>query len=270
MGSGITQTVAQAGIDVVLTDRNMGILKNSISGIKKNLTKQAAHGDIESSEVSAIIERISLTENLHHCIDVDFVIEAASEELSIKQKLFERIAGLTKDTVVLATNTSSLSITEIGAAVGCPNRVIGMHFMNPVPKMQLVEVIRGMNTDETACRQTVELARFLGKEPIVVNDYPGFVSNRLLMPMINEAVFCVYEGVAKVESIDTIMQIGMNHPMGPLALADLIGLDICLAIMQILHKGFGDDKYRPCPLLVNMVKAGQLGKKSGKGFYTYS
>ena len=269
MGSGIAQTAAQAGIFVVLTDQNISILQNSISGIEQNLSKLAAGGYIESSEVSAIIDRISLTDNLHDCKNVDFLIEAASEELSIKQELFTEIAALTKDNVVLATNTSSLSITEIGAVACCPNRVIGMHFMNPVPKMPLVEVIRGLNTDEATSNQTVELAQLLGKEPVVVNDYPGFVSNRLLMPMINEAVFCIYDGVADVESVDKIMRLGMNHPMGPLALADLIGLDICLSIMQVLHSGFGDDKYRPCPLLVNMVNAGQLGKKSGKGFYAY-
>ena len=269
MGSGIAQTAAQAGINVVLTDRDMTILDNSMASMRNALLKRVEKGHMQSDEVSAIVEKICLTRDLADCRNVDFVIEAVSEELSIKQELFKELAGLTGDHVVLATNTSSLSITELGAAVDCPGRIIGMHFMNPVPKMQLVEVIKGLNTDAAACDQTVELAEALGKEPIVVNDYPGFVSNRLLMPMINEAVYCIYEGVADVKSVDRVMQLGMNHPMGPLALADLIGLDICLAIMQILQRGFGDDKYRPCPLLVNMVKAGQLGKKTGKGFYPY-
>lgn len=269
MGSGIAQAAALKGIKVILNDLNMGILEQGLTTVEVSLKKQFEADHSAVSEVSAIVKNIRLTDDIEQAKKADFVIEAASEQLTLKRNLFEQLAQVTPDHVVLATNSSSLSITELGNAVPCPERVIGMHFMNPVSKMKLVEVIRGMHTSKHSSLQTVEFAKFLGKEPIVVNDYPGFVSNRILMPMINEAIFCVYEGVAEVESVDRIMQLGMNHPIGPLALADLIGLDICLSVMRILHHGFGDDKYRPCPLLVKMVKGGQLGKKSGQGFYSY-
>ncbi len=269
MGRGIAQVAAQSGIEVILNDVCSDTLDNSLASIHRDLTHQGEKNRISTNSTKLVLKRIIPTLSLEECARVDFVIEAATERLATKKKIFTALWNNTRETTILATNTSSLSITDIASATGCPHRVIGMHFMNPVTLMRLVEVIKGINTSNAVCTSAMKLARFLDKEPIVVNDYPGFIANRLLMPMINEAIFAVQEGVADIESVDQIMKLGMNHPMGPLALADLIGLDTCLAIMETLHAGFGDDKYRPCPLLRNMVKAGHLGKKSKNGFYDY-
>jgi 3-hydroxybutyryl-CoA dehydrogenase len=270
MGGGIAQVAAEAGFQVVLNDIDQEYIDKRLAFIDKLLTKNIDKGKITEEHKKETLARLIPSTDLADAADVDFVVEAASENMAIKGKIFRTLDEVCKPDVILATNTSSLPITEIAAVTNRPELVIGMHFMNPVPVMKLVEIIRGIATSD-ACYQTVEdLTVRLNKTPVEVNDYPGFISNRILMPMINEAVYCVYEGVAEPDAIDTVMKLGMNHPMGPLTLADFIGLDTCLAIMEILYEGFGDSKYRPCPLLRKMVKAGWLGKKSGKGFFDYA
>ncbi len=270
MGNGIAHVLAQHGWEVALIDTVPAALEGAVATIRGNLERQVKKGTIGSDAPSAILGRIRPAGELGAAKDASLVIEAASENPAIKFAVFEQLDRTTPPETILATNTSSISITEIAARTRRPAQVIGMHFMNPVPVMQLVEVIRGHATSDATTAAVMETARALGKTPVEVNDYPGFVSNRVLMPMINEAIYCVMEGVAEPDAIDTVMKLGMAHPMGPLGLADFIGLDVCLAIMEVLHRGLGDDKYRPCPLLRRMVAAGQLGKKSGRGFYSYS
>jgi 3-hydroxybutyryl-CoA dehydrogenase len=270
MGGGIAQVAAAAGLQVVLNDIDREFIDKRLAFIEKLLTKGVAKERITEEQKQATLARLIPSTDLADAADVDFIVEAASENMTIKEKIFRTLDEVAKPGVILASNTSSLPITEIAAVTNRPELVIGMHFMNPVPVMKLVEIIRGIATSD-ACYQAVEeLTTRMGKTPVEVNDYPGFISNRILMPMINEAVYCVFEGVAEPEAIDTVMKLGMNHPMGPLTLADFIGLDTCLAIMEVLHEGFADSKYRPCPLLRKMVKAGWLGKKSGKGFFEYA
>ncbi|MCH1626194.1 3-hydroxybutyryl-CoA dehydrogenase [Fredinandcohnia quinoae] len=269
MGSGIAQVCAMAGYDVILHDMKQEFLDRGIGIITKNLSRQVEKGRITEVEMTTILSRISQSLDLQNASSVDLVIEAAVENMEIKTKLFAQLDEIAPQDTILATNTSSLPITEIAAATKRPEKVIGMHFMNPVPVMKLVEIIRGLATADEVYQTIEELTKTLNKVPVEVNDFPGFVSNRILMPMINEAIYTLYEGVATKEAIDEVMKLGMNHPMGPLTLADFIGLDTCLYIMETLHEGFGDDKYRPCPLLRKYVKAGWLGKKSGRGFYTY-
>jgi 3-hydroxybutyryl-CoA dehydrogenase len=269
MGGGIAQVAAQAGMQVILNDIDNDFIDKRIAFIDKTLTRNVEKGKISEAEKGKVIARLVSSTNLQDASEVDFVIEAATENMDIKSEVFRKLDSVARPGVILATNTSSLPITEIGAVTNRPESVIGMHFMNPVPVMTLVEVIRGIATSDEVYQIVEDLARIMGKTPVEVNDYPGFISNRVLMPMINEAIYCVYEGVASPESVDQVMKLGMNHPMGPLTLADFIGLDTCLAIMEVLYEGFADSKYRPCPLLRKMVKAGWLGKKSGKGFYAY-
>ncbi len=269
MGGGIAQVAAQAGLQVVLNDIDMTLIDKRVAFIDKTLARNVEKGRITAEEKQAVLARLVPSTDLQDAAGVDFVVEAASENMDIKAKIFRRLDDVARPGVILATNTSSLPITEIAAVTRRPESVIGMHFMNPVPVMTLVEIIRGIATSDAVYQVVEELARTMGKTPVEVNDYPGFISNRVLMPMINEAIYCVYEGVAEPEAIDQVMKLGMNHPMGPLTLADFIGLDTCLAIMEVLYEGFADSKYRPCPLLRKMVKAGWLGKKSGKGFYAY-
>ena len=269
MGSGIAQVCAMSGYDVKLHDIKQDFLDRGFGIINKNLSRQVDKGRMTETEMVATLNRITPSLDLQNASDVDLVIEAAIENMDIKTKLFAELDQITPQTTILATNTSSLPITEIAAATNRPEKVIGMHFMNPVPVMKLVEIIRGLATCDEVYDVIEDMTKKLSKVPVEVNDFPGFVSNRILMPMINEAIFTVYEGVATPEAIDEVMKLGMNHPMGPLTLADFIGLDTCLYIMETLHEGFGDDKYRPCPLLRKYVKAGWLGKKSGRGFYTY-
>ena len=270
MGNGIAHTAAASGFDVVLVDVTDFLLQKAISTITANLQRGVDKGKMTAEERDAVVGRIKATTDLSTVADADIVIEAIIEKLEAKTGLFAKLDQVAKPDCILASNTSSISITKIAAATKRPDKVIGMHFMNPVPVMTLVEVIRGIATSDETWQKVEDLARRMGKTPIEVNDYPGFISNRVLMPMINEAIFSLYEGVATRESIDGVMKLGMNHPMGPLTLADFIGLDVCLAILRVLEEGFGDPKYRPCPLLVKMVDAGWLGKKSGRGFYEYT
>ncbi|WP_342528039.1 3-hydroxybutyryl-CoA dehydrogenase [Chryseomicrobium sp. FSL W7-1435] len=269
MGSGIAQVCAQAGFDVKLNDRAAEFFEHGLAGITKNLARDVEKGRKTEEEKTAILGRITKSLDINDAHDVDIVIEAAVENMEIKQQIFKQLDEITPKHAILATNTSSLPITEIAAATNRPEQVIGMHFMNPVPVMKLVEIIRGLATSNEVYTEIEEMTKKLNKVPVEVTDFPGFVSNRILMPMINEAIYTLYEGVATKEAIDDVMKLGMNHPMGPLQLADFIGLDTCLYIMEILHDGFGDSKYRPCPLLRKYVKAGWLGKKSGRGFYVY-
>lgn len=270
MGAGIAQVCAQAGYEVLLNDIQEDSYNKGIQVITKNLMRNVDKERISEQEKNETLERISKSLDLQDAFDVDIVIEAAVENMEIKQSIFAQLDKIAPAHAILASNTSSLPITEIAVATARPERVIGMHFMNPVPIMQLVEIIRGLATADEVYETVEEMTKKLNKTPVEVNDFPGFVSNRVLMPMINEAIYTVYEGVATVESVDEVMKLGMNHPMGPLQLADFIGLDTCLYIMETLHEGFGDSKYRPCPLLRKYVKAGWLGKKAGRGFYVYS
>jgi 3-hydroxybutyryl-CoA dehydrogenase len=269
MGGGIAQVAAQAGLQVVLNDIDQGVIEDRLVFIDRLLSRNVDKGRISEEQKAETMARLRPSTDLEDAADVDFIVEAASENMEIKEKIFRTLDEVAKPGVILASNTSSLPITEIAAVTKRPEQVIGMHFMNPVPVMQLVEIIRGIATSDACYRAVEDLTERMGKTPVEVNDYPGFISNRILMPMINEAIYCVFEGVAEPESIDTVMKLGMNHPMGPLTLADFIGLDTCLAIMEVLYDGFADSKYRPCPLLRKMVKAGWLGKKSGKGFFAY-
>jgi 3-hydroxybutyryl-CoA dehydrogenase len=269
MGNGIAHTAAASGFDVILIDVAEAILERGMSTISANLQRGVDKGKISADDKQQVLGRIRATSDVAAAADADIAIEAISENLSAKTRLFATLDSLTGADCILASNTSSISITKIAAATKRPDKVIGMHFMNPVPVMTLVEVIRGIATSDETYARVAELSKRMGKTAIEVNDYPGFISNRVLMPMINEAVFALFEGVATPESIDGVMKLGMNHPMGPLTLADFIGLDVCLAILRVLEEGFGDPKYRPCPLLVKMVDAGWLGRKSGRGFYDY-
>jgi 3-hydroxybutyryl-CoA dehydrogenase len=269
MGAGIAQVAARAGYDVVMRDVKQEFLARGVAAIDKSLQRDVDKDRLSSDEKAAILARIKTTTELDAFGNAFIVVEAATEELKIKSEIFRSLDEGTKPEAILATNTSSISITRLGAVTRRPDKVIGMHFMNPVPVMKLVEVIRGAATSDTTYESTRALAEKLGKLPLECQDSPGFISNRVLLPMINEAIFALYEGVATRESIDGIMKLGMNHPMGPLALADFIGLDVCLAIMNVLYDGFNDSKYRPCPLLKRYVDAGWLGKKTGRGFYEY-
>ncbi|MCY9545991.1 3-hydroxybutyryl-CoA dehydrogenase [Lysinibacillus xylanilyticus] len=269
MGSGIAQVCAQAGYDVKLNDMKQEFFERGLGVITKNLTRDVEKGRKTEDEKAAILDRISMSLDLQDASDVDIIIEAAVENMEVKQSIFKQIDQIAPAHAILATNTSSLPITEIAAVTNRPEQVIGMHFMNPVPVMKLVEIIRGLATSDEVYKAVEDMTVKLSKTPVEVNDFPGFISNRILLPMINEAIYALYEGVASKEAIDDVMKLGMNHPMGPLTLADFIGLDTCLSIMEILHEGLGDSKYRPCPLLRKYVAAGWLGKKSGRGFYVY-
>jgi len=269
MGAGIAQVFAASGYQVSLYDVDQKNTQKGIEGIDKRLKKQVGKGSLSAKEYEEIMERLHLANEITAAQKADLIVEAVVEKMEVKQAIFAELDSLAPNHTVLATNTSSLPITEIAAVTTRPEKVIGMHFMNPVPVMKLVEIIRGLATTDEVYQAVYETTKKLNKIPVEVHDFPGFVSNRILMPMINEAVFTLYEGVANEEDIDQVMKLGMNHPMGPLTLADFIGLDTCLFIMETLHKGFGDDKYRPCPLLRKYVKAGWLGRKTGKGFFTY-
>jgi 3-hydroxybutyryl-CoA dehydrogenase len=271
MGNGIAHVFAQNGFKVSIVDVSLAQLDKAIANISKNFDRQIAKGAATEEQKKAALAAISIHSNMAEGVkDAGLIIEAATENTELKLKLFEDIDKYAPKQAILATNTSSISITKIAAATNRPDKVIGMHFMNPVPVMKLVEVINGYATKKEVTDTIVELSKQLGKVPCVVNDYPGFIANRILMPMINEAIYSLYEGVAGVEEIDTVMKLGMAHPMGPLQLADFIGLDVCHSILNVLHDGFGNPKYAPCPLLINMVTAGKLGVKSGEGFYVYT
>jgi len=271
MGNGIAHVFAQAGFKVTIVDISLGQLERAVATIGKNLDRQVAKGSITEEQKKETLANININSNMIAGVkDAALVVEAATENTELKLQIFEDMDKYAPKDAILATNTSSISITKIAAVTNRASKVIGMHFMNPVPVMKLVEIINGYATDKEVTNTIVELSKQLGKVPCVVNDYPGFIANRILMPMINEAIYSLYEGVAGVEEIDTVMKLGMAHPMGPLQLADFIGLDVCLAILRVLHDGFGNPKYAPCPLLINMVTAGKLGAKSGEGFYKYT
>jgi len=269
MGSGIAQVAAMSGLDVIMNDIQSEFVEKGLNSITKNLSRGVEKGKMSADDKDSILGRIKASVNLQDMAAADFVVEAATENEAIKFQLFKDVDGICGNQVILATNTSSIPIGRIAAQTGRPEKVIGMHFMNPVPVMKLVEVIPGIATSNETFQTTWDLAEKFGKTPAKANDYPGFIANRILLPMINEAIYCLYHGVGNREDIDTVMKLGMNHPMGPLALADLIGLDTCLAIMETLYDGFKDSKYRPCPLLRKYVEAGWLGRKSGRGFYEY-
>ena len=269
MGSGIAHLFARSGFQVLLCDIEQSFLDKSLGKIRANLGREAAKGKLTSEEAVAAAARIQTTTDRAKLVKADFAVEAASERFEIKAELFRSLDAILPQAAILATNTSSISITKLAAQTSRPRQVIGMHFFNPVPVMALIEIIRGLQTDQATFETVRDLSVKLGKTPIEVNDSPGFVSNRVLMPLINEAAFTVMEGVATAEAVDQVFQLGMAHPMGPLILADFIGLDVCVDILRVLHQGLGDPKYRPCPLLVRMVDAGWLGRKSGRGFYTY-
>jgi 3-hydroxybutyryl-CoA dehydrogenase len=269
MGNGIAHVAARSGFKVILHDLGQRFLDQALSTIARNLDREIAKGKISGDDKKLTLSRIVSTQDSATLAGADFVIEAVTEDFETKAKVFQRLDTITRPDVILASNTSSISITKVASKTTRPDKVIGMHFMNPVPVMELVEIVRGLGTSDQTCQATKGLAHSLGKTPVEVNDFPGFVSNRVLMPMINEAIYCVMEGVGGADAVDSVMKLGMNHPMGPLALADLIGLDVCLDIMEVLHTGLGDSKYRPCPLLRKMVDAGHLGRKSGQGFYKY-
>ena len=271
MGNGIAHVFAQSGHDVVMMDRSAEALERARATIEKNMDRLVAKEKISEADKVAALARLTTSTNLKDAVaQAGLVVEAATENVELKLNIFSELDAVAPEGCVLATNTSSISITRIAAATQRPDKVIGMHFMNPVPVMKLVEVIRGYATSDATCADVMEWSAQLGKVPVEVNDYPGFVANRILMPMINEAILTLHEGVAGVEEIDTVMKLGMAHPMGPLQLADFIGLDVCLSILRVLHEGLGQDKYAPCPLLVNMVTAGKLGVKSGEGFYVHT
>jgi 3-hydroxybutyryl-CoA dehydrogenase len=270
MGNGIAHVFAQSGFNVTMIDVSQQALDKGRVTIAKNIERQVKKGIVPPDSQVEILSRIDLNMDIASAADASLIIEAASEDSGLKFRIFTDLDRIAKPDAVSATNTSSISVTEIARRTSRPDKIVGMHFMNPVPMMKLVEIIRGLATSDATTEYVTDLSRQLGKTPVEVNDFPGFVSNRVLMPMINEAVYCLMEGVGEAEAIDQVMTLGMNHPMGPLALADLIGLDTCVAILQVLHEGMGDPKYRPCPLLRKYVAAGWLGRKSGRGFYSYS
>ena len=269
MGNGIAQVAAASGFYVIMSDISDAFVQKGLGVISRNLDRSVEKGKISSQKKEEVMARIRGTIQMDEMAEADFVVEAATENESLKLDLFRKLDQICRKQVILSSNTSSISITKIASATQRPSQVIGMHFMNPVPVMQLVEIIKGLQTSVVTFTTVRSLAEKMGKTPVEANDFPGFISNRILMPMINEAIYALFEGVGTPEAIDTVMKLGMNHPMGPLALADLIGLDTCLAIMEVLHQGFGDSKYRPCPLLRKHVDAGCLGRKTGRGFYTY-
>ncbi|MGE5360957.1 MAG: 3-hydroxybutyryl-CoA dehydrogenase [Bacteroidales bacterium] len=269
MGNGIAQVFAQSGFTVRVTDVAQPALDRAQKTIERSLAKFVEKGKLAASDRDAALARLSFAADLDSLRDADYVVEAVAENVEIKRAIFQHLDRMLRPEVIIASNTSSISITLLGACTSRPDKVLGMHFMNPVPLMTLVELIRGQATSADAMAVATELSRTLGKTPVESADYPGFIANRVLMPMINEAVYALMEGVGSAEAIDTVMKLGMNHPMGPLTLADFIGLDVCLAILEVLHEGLGDPKYRPCPLLRRLVAAGHLGRKSGRGFYSY-